>query len=419
MKHQDHPYQAHQQELEKARLQEKFRLKKFSERNLRKYWASRVLSYLTNLFSVATGFTFLLLFSVQYVPSLLSPTLAYFIAGAFTLVILVSIEYFKRESIYDYYVEGYLKNHQAYYMSILFNVGLVVASVFLSVRGADMFVRVSDQQATHLKQEVAQVQDSVSRHYQALLLPYQDKVKHYSGLSQKRADAHIWGRLTDEENQDLAFAQSQIQKYENLQNIALSETKEKFKQASEVANANTNDQASYMMWLAGINEFVCVLLIFFVHYYEYRKWHEYQNEIHEAKTTGYRFNKGLNGFKNPDFEGDLHSINNSYKDTTVGFKMDSPPTPKGGVSSSPPSGDSGGYSSEAGGLSGELGLSLKNLNDLKAFLKKYAHVVKCVQEGMSNMEVTRACEVSLSTVHNVKRCMRSVQAYTNEEFANI
>jgi uncharacterized protein YerC len=413
MKNLDHPYQAHQQALEKARLQEKFRLKNFSERNIRKYWASRILSYITNVFSVGTGFTFLLLFCVQYIPSFLSPTLTYFIAGAFTLIILVSIEYFKRESIYDYYVEGYLKNHQVFYISVFFNIGLITASVFLSVRGADLFVHVSDQNASEITQQAQQSQDSLYRHYQKLLVPYQQKVNHYSSLSQRRAEAHVWGRLTEEENQDLTFANAQIQKYETLQNQALSEAKQKFSDANLKAQDHTNTDAQYMMWFAGLNELACILLIFFVHYYEYRKWHEYQTQqgLNGVKPEKGRFKQGLNGFGgHAPLKDEIEIIDNHYKDTVVGFKPQykEPDFDANQLEHLSPE-----------KLESKRVERLKNLNDLKAFLKKYAHVVKCVQEGMSNSEVTDACDVSLSTLHNVKRCMRSVQAYTNEEFANI
>lgn len=415
MKNLDRPYQAHQQALEEARLQEKFRLKNFSERNIRKYWASRILSYLTNVFSVATGFTFLLLFCVQYIPSFLSPTLVYFIAGAFTLVILFSIEYFKRESIYDYYVEGYLKNQKTYYISIFFNIGLISASVFLSVQGADMFVRVSDQQSLEIRQQAQLSADSLHQHYQNMLLPYQQKANHYAKLSEKRAEAHVWGRLTEEENQDLTFANTQIQKYETLQNQALSEAKQKFDTASLQAENHTDTDAQYMMWFAALNEMACVLLIFFVHYYEYRKWHEYQNAslTQSAKTSTVQFKQGLNAFKSNDtLNDDLAMNNNSYKDTAVGFKPQyKEPEIQNNVENITPEYTQREENNQA--------KKLKELNDLKAFLKKYAHVVRCVQEGMSNAEVTDACEVSLSTLHNVKRCMRSVQAYTGEVFENI
>jgi hypothetical protein len=41
-----------------------------------------------------------------------------------------------------------------------------------------------------------------------------------------------------------------------------------------------------------------------------------------------------------------------------------------------------------------------------AFLRKYWEVVCSVQEGKSNTETVRSCDVSRSTLHNVKRCMR-------------
>lgn len=415
MKNLDRPYQAHQQALEEARLQEKFRLKNFSERNIRKYWASRILSYLTNVFSVATGFTFLLLFCVQYIPSFFSPTLTYFIAGAFTLIILVSIEYFKRESIYDYYVEGYLKNHQIFYVSVFFNLGLIVASVFLSVRGADLFVRVSDQQTSIIDQQAQQAKDSLYQHYQKKLLPYQQKANHYARLSERRAAAHVWGRLTEEENQDLTFANAQIQKYETLQNQALSEAKQKFSAENSQAQAHTNMDAQYMMWFAGLNELACVLLIFFVHYYEYRKWHEYQEhgKMNDAKSNRHPLKQNLNAFKaNGHLNDDLAMNHLSYKDTVVGFKpqYQDMAEQKEILQTQEKISDK-----EASNQAKKM----KDLNDLKAFLKKYAHVVKCIQQGMTNVQVTEACDVSLSTLHNVKRCMRSVQAYTNEAFENI
>ena len=63
-----------------------------------------------------------------------------------------------------------------------------------------------------------------------------------------------------------------------------------------------------------------------------------------------------------------------------------------------------------GGLNGVQMLNLpEGLSESDAaFLQKYRHVVKCVQQGKRNGEITRDCEVSRSTLHNVKRCMRAV-----------
>jgi uncharacterized protein YerC len=211
----------------------------------------------------------------------------------------------------------------------------------------------------------------------------------------------------------LTFANAQIQKYETLQNQALSEAKQKFSDANLKAQDHTNTDAQYMMWFAGLNELACILLIFFVHYYEYRKWHEYQTQqgLNGVKPEKGRFKQGLNGFGgHAPLKDEIEIIDNHYKDTVVGFKPQykEPDFDANQLEHLSPE-----------KLESKRVERLKNLNDLKAFLKKYAHVVKCVQEGMSNSEVTDACDVSLSTLHNVKRCMRSVQAYTNEEFANI
>lgn len=47
--------------------------------------------------------------------------------------------------------------------------------------------------------------------------------------------------------------------------------------------------------------------------------------------------------------------------------------------------------------------------EIAGYLDKYRHVVKAVIAGRTNREVSETCSVSVSTVHNVKRCMRVVK----------
>lgn len=53
--------------------------------------------------------------------------------------------------------------------------------------------------------------------------------------------------------------------------------------------------------------------------------------------------------------------------------------------------------------------------EIAGYLDKYRHVVKAVVEGKTNREVSRTCSVSVSTVHNVKRCMRVVNILPERE----
>lgn len=52
-------------------------------------------------------------------------------------------------------------------------------------------------------------------------------------------------------------------------------------------------------------------------------------------------------------------------------------------------------------------LSEASSNSL-SFLHKYENVVKCLNDGLSNRQVALQCKVSETTVHNVKRCLRSI-----------
>jgi len=46
--------------------------------------------------------------------------------------------------------------------------------------------------------------------------------------------------------------------------------------------------------------------------------------------------------------------------------------------------------------------------EIAGYLRKYKQVVETVIAGESNRRTAEGCAVSLSTVHNVKRCMRMV-----------
>ena len=49
-----------------------------------------------------------------------------------------------------------------------------------------------------------------------------------------------------------------------------------------------------------------------------------------------------------------------------------------------------------------------SIADMQGFLRKYETVVKCLEEGLSNKQVSKRCKVSETTVHNVKRCLRNL-----------
>lgn len=53
-------------------------------------------------------------------------------------------------------------------------------------------------------------------------------------------------------------------------------------------------------------------------------------------------------------------------------------------------------------------LSPQEAEQIKGYLRKYKHVVRAVMDGQSNKQAAQVGQVSLSTVHNVKRCMRVV-----------
>jgi hypothetical protein len=79
----------------------------------------------------------------------------------------------------------------------------------------------------------------------------------------------------------------------------------------------------------------------------------------------------------------------------IGFKSGGPPA----------GGTTGGV--EKGGFKPALNpLQPGGAARLRAFLAKYPQVVACVREGRPMAEVVRLCQVSESTVHNVKRCLR-------------
>ncbi|MDW7690421.1 hypothetical protein R9C00_23320 [Flammeovirgaceae bacterium SG7u.111] len=53
----------------------------------------------------------------------------------------------------------------------------------------------------------------------------------------------------------------------------------------------------------------------------------------------------------------------------------------------------------------------KEREELRAFLAKYPEVVKCIEKGVNTNQTAKDCGVSTSTVHNVKRCLRTLKSY--------
>lgn len=147
-------------------------------------------------------------------------------------------------------------------------------------------------------------------------------------------------------------------------------------------------------------------------------------EIQLARLKTYLHQSAqANGLQLPGFApGPMPTPSPSTDRPKVGFRLPwEPATPKSEQTST--STENGPETPFKWGLNGGLNgdtntdadqadfgnLSPEAAAEIAGYLDKYRHVVEAVKAGKTNREVSNTCSVSVSTVHNVKRCMRVVK----------
>ena len=256
-----------------ARFAGIFQERDFGDVNLNLYRVAVLASYFCNFISIATGFAFVyLLLSELY--GGLPAWLNYLVFGIVSSVFLLFLEYLKRE-IAGSTAISWLKHGKVGVLRVLVIVSLVSVSIFLSVKGAERFIRKVDQSVETERLKQAETLNFQSKQYADAIQSQTDSLNAFK-------QSVSWKGRINVSNKTVAGTidhfLGNIARLENEKAKSLSSLEKQFEtQIADLTNAS-EDRANYMVWIALGNEVSCILLILWVYYYAFRSYVEQQFE---------------------------------------------------------------------------------------------------------------------------------------------
>lgn len=289
----------------------------FEDANLNLYRVAVLVSYFCNFISIATGFAFVyLLLSGLYAD--LPNWFQYIIFGVITSLFLFFLEYLKRETIRRNTV-SWLKAKRINYPSLLVIVLLISLSIFLSVKGAEQFVRKVDQsvQQETAKQETVKLET---------VEDYNEQIKSQSDSLTNFKQSVSWKGKINISNKvvaaTIAHFVANIDRLEKEKTATLASVKKQGETALIVLRNTTETRANYMIWISLGNELSCILLILWVYYYAFRCHVEHRlNEQKNQNSKNFRhFDQNQGANVNPPKSPVLPSTL-EMNETPIGFPI--------------------------------------------------------------------------------------------------
>jgi len=374
------------------RAKERFAYKPFYE-NYRSLYANALIArYLFHLFSILTAVTFVSVLLLNILPEIA--------ALAVAALLLTLWEVGKGGIIQQFFV--------AYYGSGKANVALAAlgltflsGSVFCSIEGAKDFYQMQDKSIANLEATHSSALDSINSFYTAKVATMQSKIGALEALKPKR-----WGGLLSaSENKMILNYQQQIEQMEVQRAAELAAAKER--QGNELLLASEGKEFNTLAFalLTGTNEALILLIGWFLVYFDYRtaKEADLMNGGQPIEFSIPTIKKLLEVATSATSDGGqvlTVPIGKGAGPGKIGFQT--------GANTSTSKNDK--QSSDTILNQVHADAQKEKERELRAFLAKYEHVVECVKDGVSNSKTAKQCDVSLSTVHNVKRCLRTLEA---------
>lgn len=272
-------------------------------------------------------------------------------------------------------------------------------SVFLSMQGVQMLYKDLDNGKAELMALQAAQLDSINSHYGS------EVARAEKALSDFRASVSWKGKINIHNPttaQTIDRYGAEIQALRNEQRQRLTEVGAVHQKG--IGEAEAQSGFNLLMWvcISVCVEFSILGCLWFLVYYAFRVTKEA-----EVMAGGERYTVNISDLRTfADTvlgygQGLPLPIAEAEKTREIGFR---PGGTSGGLRSAPDTASKEGLNPD---LNGVQGVTEKE-RELRAFLAKYEHVVQEIERGSSNKETVQNCGVSLSTVHNVKRCLRSL-----------
>ncbi|MEZ4942581.1 MAG: helix-turn-helix domain-containing protein [Saprospiraceae bacterium] len=394
------------------RAQQTFKEKSYLERYKNLYKAANVASFLFQALSALFAFTFSQHLVAAVLPAFGETAvlvLSCLVAGA----LLVGIEVFKRLCLGSFIVtliqsRAAQSGISVSWAALAVNALLIAVSVYTSTQGAKQFTERQTDKSEQIRAEHALAADSIAAAVQ----------KQMDAENKALADfkrSVMWKGKINVSNKNTGFTiASHNRRLERLQaekERALLALDEKLQTDLKSNTARIIRDSGNMFWVSLLNELAGLLCIGYVFFYLSRVFIESGAAAASSRQPGQderQENEYLQNLKAAlHSNGSTVSTSAALPKNPIGFRRydqasESSTQPADDL---PPAGNNPGFGNVPYQQAGSNGFAF---DKLQGFLRKYANVVRCVEEGLSNKQTAKRCRVSETTVHNVKRCLRNL-----------
>lgn len=434
------------------RAAEMYRPKTYLERFKPHYGFANVAGYVFQAFAVACAFTFAQRLFANLLPDAgrVSVVASCLIAGG----VLVALEVAKRLFFGDF-IKSAVTGSGVRALPLLGNVALIAVAVYTATEGAKDWMRSQADRSGEIKTAHLAVRDSIEKTYSAQLAVERKALADFKKSVSWRGRVDMTNRST------AASIASLNRRIEALQ-------KERADALADARTSATGDLAanaekvgrdtSAIFWASLLIELAGLFCIGFVYFYLSRVFIEQgaatvaaldaDDGRRVAGMSGGQIASELAATIDAKFSQLLAAMqpNGGRVAAPIGFhqrgsvQTETPPAPPNGqpektdVSRAFPAVMHGVPVAPMPGVNlpplakPPAGLSAADVEqivskylgsgqpqnaatvDMVGFLKKYAHVVRALENGQSTKRAAAGCDVSESTVHNCKRCMKTLLA---------
>lgn len=407
------------------RANQTFKEKTYLERYKNLYSAANLTSYLLQTLSALFAFTFGQNLVASVLPQF-GETFVLFTSCFLAGLMLVGIEVFKRLCLGSFIVTFIQSRASQSGVSISWgalavNILLIGVAVYTSTEGAKEFTRRQTDKSELIRGKHASESESLAEKIQGQM----DAEK--KGLADFKRSVSWKGKINMAEKNTaftIASFNRRLEKLQEEKAQALASLDANLQTDLNANQVKTTKDSGNMFWVSLLVELSGLLCIGYVFFFLSRVFiengfsggggskpsHGHQEE-EEAKLQDMMDSVRGNG---------AATLNNSappiknpigfrrYDDTASEKATETSIRPFSSTVSALPIPEKQDLLEKYPSLHHSSSPSGFSVADLQGFLRKYENVVKCLEEGLSNKQVSKRCKVSETTVHNVKRCLRNL-----------